>query len=237
MTNEVLTVVIPVYNERETIERLVAEWTASLSPIPALCFTLLLCEDGSTDGTKEIIRRMTSYYPVTDASVKERRGYAKAVRDGIAQASSEWVLCIDGDGQCPAIDFQAFWSSRHDADFVMGWRKPRRDPFIRLVCSRVFFLCHRLLFGHTVHDPSCPYVLGRKQTFAGLLPYLAYMDEGFWWGFVAACKKTRTSIKELPITHAPRAAGKTQIHRFSSMPSIFFRNFTGLLALWRAAPQ
>jgi glycosyltransferase involved in cell wall biosynthesis len=61
----------------------VSEWDASLRKIPALHHVFIICEDGSTDGTKELIAELEHQYPILNSSVPFRRGYGQAVRDGI----------------------------------------------------------------------------------------------------------------------------------------------------------
>ena len=230
---DTLTIILPIHNEVKTLESVVKSWSSSLKNIKNLTFEFSLCEDGSGDGTKDLIQKLVreKTYPIVDSSVNFRRGYGQAVRDGISQANSNWVLCIDSDGQCCPSDFEKFWANRFNHDFVMGHRFTRNDPFIRLVYSKLFFYYHRLLFSNKLNDPSCPYVLGKKDKFLSILKYLTYMREGFWWGFVGACVKNKLKIHELKIDHKKRMNGDTQVYKSSKMPSIIFRNLLGLLKL------
>ena len=103
-----------------------------------------------------------------------------------------------------------FLKCRNDADIIMGYRNPRVDSNLRKIYSSMFKLYHRILFGKSLKDPSCPYVLFKKSYFLKLEKYLYFTLEGFWWGFVAGCKKINSSIKELPVNH--RVESK-EIHR------------------------
>ena len=94
-----LSVILPVHNEVDSLERVVSEWDASLRKIPGLHHVFVVCEDGSTDGTKELIVELERRYPILNNSVSWRRGYGQAVRDGIGLAETDYVLCIDSDGQ------------------------------------------------------------------------------------------------------------------------------------------
>ena len=115
----------------------------------------------------------------------------------------------------------------------IGARTPRKDPFIRLVYSGLFLIYHKIIVGKTVTDPSCPYVFGTKRNYLSLLPYLSFMREGFWWGFVAAVKLNKIDIYEHEIIHAPRIDGSTQVYKINKMPGIIFRNMKGLLQLYK----
>jgi glycosyltransferase involved in cell wall biosynthesis len=226
-----LSVILPVHNEIDSLERVVSEWNSFFHSIPGLQPVFIICEDGSTDGTKELIFALERKYPILNNSVLHRRGYGQAVRDGIALAKTDYVLCIDSDGQIGPDRIQEMWHLRSEAQFLMGWRYPRLDPPLRLIYSRLFKLYHAMLFPNRLHDPSCPLVLGHAKLFAKVAPCLVYMKEGFWWGFVGACWKLNIPIEEIQISHRERLAGSTQVFKLAKMPGIIFRNGVGLLKL------
>ena len=115
-----------------------------------------------------------------------------------------YLLCLDSDGQCDPKDFWKLWDARNDADVVMGWRVDRADTRLRRSLSRFFYLLYQAVFRVPVHDPSCPYVLARKEVIKRLMPELGAMQQGFWWEFVARTHRRGYSIKELPIHHRLR---------------------------------
>ena len=210
---------------------MVSEWDASLRKIPGLHHVFIICEDGSTDGTMELIVELERRYPIVKNSVPWRRGYGQAVRDGIGLSETEYVLCIDSDGQIGPDQMNKVWGRRSEDHFIIGWRYPRRDPSVRLIYSKLFKLFHRLLFPNRLRDPSCPFVLGHTKLFKRVAPLLVYMKEGFWWGFVGACWKLKIPIEEIQISHRERRAGDTQVYKLAKMPGIIFRNGIGLLKL------
>ncbi len=93
-----LSVILPVHNEVDSLERVVCEWDSSLRKIPGLQHVFIICEDGSTDGTKELIIELGRRYAILNNSVPSRRGYGQAIRDGIRLSETDYVLCIDSDG-------------------------------------------------------------------------------------------------------------------------------------------
>ena len=125
----------------------------------------------------------------------------------------------------------SFWENRDSADIIMGYRNPRVDSLARKLYSFLFKKYHQLLFGKTIIDPSCPYVLFNKDKFEKLRKYLNYTREGFWWGFVAGCTKIKLSFIELPVNHRVRLEGDTQVYDLNKIPSIAFRNALGLLKI------
>ena len=158
-----LSLILPVHNEVASLERMLSEWHSFLHKIPGLHHVFIICEDGSIDGTKELIVELEHQYPIIKNSVSWRRGYGQAVRDGIGLAKTDYVLCIDGDGQIGPDQMTEVWSRRSEDHFLMGWRCPRVDPAVRLIYSKLFKVYHRLLFPNGLHDPSCPFVLGHTR--------------------------------------------------------------------------
>ena len=68
---------------------------------------------------------------------------------------------------------------REKFDIVMGARIPRLDLLVRRIYSFLFLILHKILYGRTVTDPSCPYIIASNKTFKSLMPKLTYMKEGF----------------------------------------------------------
>jgi dolichol-phosphate mannosyltransferase len=161
-----------------------------------------------------------------------RKGYSRAVRDGMQALQAPYLLCLDSDGQCDPKDFWKFWVARNDADVLMGWRVERADTLLRRTLSRFFYLLYQALYRVPVHDPSCPYILSHKKVIERLVPELGVMQEGFWWEFVARTHRRGYSLRELPVHHRLRAGGATQVYKYRKMPGIFFRHVLGLFKIW-----
>jgi len=225
-----LEVLLPVHNEAETIQATIREIYEELSPQVRMRF--IVCEDGSRDGTQAILRRLSREIPMNLSLSDARKGYSRAVRDGMQALQAPCLLCLDSDGQCDPKDFWKFWNARHEADVLLGWRTDRADTLLRRSLSRFFHFFYRAVFRVPVHDPSCPYILCRQEVVVRLLPELGAMQEGFWWEFVARAHRRGYSIKELPVHHRRRAGGATQVYKFRKMPGIFFRHFLALFKIW-----
>jgi glycosyltransferase involved in cell wall biosynthesis len=234
MTYPNLSLIVPVHNEVGSLEGVISEWDRSLRCLPDLVHVFIICEDGSKDGTKELIAKLARRYPVINNTMPWRRGYGQAVLDGISIAKTDYVLCIDGDGQIGPDQMDEVWRHRSSDRFLIGWRNPRCDPRIRIMYSKLFKCYHQILFPNELHDPSCPFVLGPRKLFEDVKPYLTYMKEGFWWGFVGACSKLKIRIDEIKIRHRRRVAGNTQVYTVAKIPVIAFRNSVGLLKLLMA---
>ncbi len=222
-------ILLPVHNEAESIEATVREIYHELTP--SLNVGFIVCEDGSKDNTKEILRKLAQQLPLRLNLSDTRKGYSRAVRDGMHMLQSEYLLCLDSDGQCDPKDFWGFWEARTH-DVVLGWRVERADNVVRRTLSRFFYCIYQLVFRAPVHDPSCPYVLMKKSVALRLVDELGAMQQGFWWEFVARVHRRGYKIKEMPVHHRLRSAGVTQVYRWRKMPGIFVRHVAALFRIW-----
>lgn len=229
-----LAVILPVYNERGTVEKVLQEWKKELNKYK-IKYRFIICEDGSTDGTSQLLKKIQKKYQLILNQVKHRRGYGKAVLDGIKSANSKYILNIDSDGQCHPKDFSKFWRNKDKADIIIGWRRKRADPFHRKIFSFMFKCVFKILFPTKIHDPSAPFVLYKRKTILPYLKhhlkYLQYLKEGFWWGFIGTAVKKKLIIYEIPINHRKRLKGKTVVYKPGKILSIGFKNLIGLIML------
>ncbi len=223
-------ILLPVHNEADSIEATIREMYTVILPVVEPGF--IVCEDGSKDNTKEVLRNLANELPMRLNLSDARKGYSKAMREGMAMLEAEHLLCLDSDGQCDPKDFVRFWEARGAADILIGWRIHRADTLLRRTFSRFFYLLYQAVFRVPVHDPSCPYVLFSKAVANRLAGELGDMKEGFWWEFVARAHRRGFTIHELPVNHRLRSAGVTQVYKWRKMPGIFFRHVAALLKIW-----
>ena len=225
-----LSIVLPTFNEVKSLEFVIQKWDTFLKS-NKINHEFVVCEDGSTDGTKELIIDLMKKYNVVNETTLERRGYGGGVLAGINRSKNEYILCIDSDGQCLPDSFLKLWNERNSANVIIGIRSPRKDPILRKIYSGLFLIIHRILFPSNIKDPSCPYILAKKEIYVKLLKYLSFMKEGFWWGYIGACKKLNLSINQFDIIHYERYDGSSVVYKFSKMPGIIIRNIFGLIKL------
>ena len=226
-----ISIVLPVHNEKDNLETLILDWNTSLKS-KRIDHEFVLVEDGSTDGTKNIILDLEKKYPIINLSQNEKRGYSLAVMDGIYSATKEYVLCTDSDNQIKVkslIDNLNNFPEEHE--FLIGFRNPRNDPFNRIIYSKLFKLLHDLIFNSKLKDPSCPFVIGKKSTFVKLNKNkLLLMKEGFWWGFVGVCCIEKIKINEVSIDHFKRESGQAG-YKLKNLLGIIVRNIIGIIKI------
>ena len=227
---DTLSVILPVHNEVLSVEKVIQEWKKTLDR-QKISYKLIIAEDGSKDGTKELLSKIKNKYSLILNQKEKRRGYGGAVIDGINAANSKYILSIDSDGQCDPKDFSKFWENRNRAQIIIGWMVNRADKMERIIYSSLFKRLFLLIFPTKIHDPSAPYVLYKKNDIQPYLTYLSYLREGFWWGFVGLCVKKKITLLELEIQHQKRLDGETQVYQINKIPSIALRNIVGLCRL------
>jgi glycosyltransferase involved in cell wall biosynthesis len=230
-------ILLPAYNEAASIEATLRELHKTLAPLARIRF--VVCEDGSTDGTRKILVRMAEELPMKLVLGESRKGYSRAIIDGFRACTAPYVFCLDSDGQCDPGDFESFCPLVPGADVVMGWRVDRQDTRARLAMSGLFKLIYRFLLGVQLHDPSCSYLLVSRPALDHLLaiPTLGTLTQGFWWEFAARLDRSGFYFVEIPVNHRPRAAGHTQVYRWPRLPGIFLRHVAGLFKIRRETPR
>ena len=225
-----LQIVMPVHNEAAGIGATMKEWHDELSP--QVSFEFIINEDGSKDGTKEVLTDLATRYPIVLDMTDKRRGYTGAMIAGMRISTAPYVLAVDADGQFDPKDFRKFWQKREQFPLLIGWRQRRADVLARKIMSKSFKILHRLLFHLSLHDASCGYVLMRRSALEALLPQLGLVPEGFWLEVTARASRRGIPLEEIPINHRSRTAGTTVVYKPWRVPAIAWRNATGLFRVW-----
>ena len=225
-----LHVILPTYNEVGAIQSVLNEWKKELDKLK-IKYRFVVSEDGSDDGTAELLHIIERKYNLLLSQSKKRRGYGKAVLDGLHVSNSQYILCIDSDGQCDPLNFSIFWSNKNQSDVIIGWRTQRADSNQRKLFSSLFKLFFNFFFPNKIHDPSAPYVLFKRKTVMPYVSYLSKFNEGFWWGFIGMCTKKKLTVSEIKICHKPRLKGDTQIYKLNKIPEVAIRNIIEIIRL------
>jgi glycosyltransferase involved in cell wall biosynthesis len=219
---------LPVHNEADAIEKVVLELYNTIgSKMP---LEIVLSEDGSTDGTKEAIKRISMKVPLKALLSPMRKGYAQGIIDGLNYVKSKYVLITDSDGQHDPQDFWKLWELRKEYDIISGWRVKRADSLQRKIMSKTFQFMAKKLFGlPNFRDITAPFKLMRTE----IAYECKYMKESFWTEFTIRAYKKGFKIVEVPVTHRPRLSGSTRVYKPWKIPKIAISQLYALLKLWR----
>ena len=155
--NCLVSVVVPIYNERENVTRLVDELEEKLDQA-AFPWELVLVDDGSTDGTVEQLQLLaTERRHLRLVLLRRNFGQTAAMHAGIQHATGEIIITMDGDLQNDPADIPMLVQKIHDGhDLVFGWRKHRQDAFLnRKLPSRIANWLISRVTGFPIHDLGC----------------------------------------------------------------------------------
>lgn len=225
-------IVVPVHNEGESIATTLREFHDRVAVQAQIPIRFVVCEDGSRDNTVAVLESLAAELPLKLISDPVRKGYSRAVIDGLRATGSDWVGCMDSDGQCDPADFARLVALSREADMVIGWRNPRADPWIRKLMSGAFGLVYRIFFDVHLRDPSCPSILIRRSGLEGILAgNVGILKQGFWWEFVARATAQGLVIRETPVHHRVRSSGTTQVYKPAKVPRIAAEHLLGLWLL------
>jgi glycosyltransferase involved in cell wall biosynthesis len=226
-----LTVFLPVHNEAETIrEVLDVVYREVVVPTGA---ELLVCEDGSTDGTDEVLRELAKTYPMRLLAGGSRKGYADAVREGLERIRTPLTFFADSDGQYDPRDFWRLWPHAAEYDIVVGHKVVRDEPFHRILLSRGFHVLAKMTTEVPLKDMDCGFRLVRREVVEEVLPEATTLRYSFWAEFTMIAYRKGFRILEVPITHRQRPRGTTSMYPIDRLPAIMGHQFVGLLALAR----
>ena len=152
-----LSVVIPVYNEDESIQEL-SEWIERVCTSAKLSFEIIFIDDGSTDSSWKIIESIASQKQFVKG-FRFRRNYGKAaaLHTGFNGASGEVVITMDSDLQDSPDEIPELvrMIREDDFDIVSGWKKKRYDPFVKRITSKFYNRTARWASGIKLHDFNC----------------------------------------------------------------------------------
>ena len=152
-----ISVVVPLYNERESLAELVA-WIDRVARENNLSYEVIMVDDGSRDGSWQEIERLSALYPAIHA-IRFARNYGKsaALYCGFEAAAGEVVFTMDADLQDSPDEIPEMRRMilEDGYDLVSGWKKKRLDPAGKRLPSKFFNFTARLVSGIKLHDFNC----------------------------------------------------------------------------------
>jgi len=162
-----LTIVVPVYNDRESIVPLKTEIDAALAGAP-FTWDVLFVDDGSTDGSREIF----ATHGLRFLSHSRNRGYGAAIKTGVRAADSEFVCIIDCDSTYDPRDLLRLMRFVPEYSVVVGARDPRRNAWPAYLGKGISCFLLGAVFGREVADINSGLRILRRATFEKYLPAL-----------------------------------------------------------------
>lgn len=219
-----LSVVIPVYNEEESLGELTG-WIRKVLKDSGLVYELIFVDDGSRDGSWKVIRSLSDGNSNIKA-LRFRRNYGKsaALNEGFKASTGKVVITMDADLQDSPDELPALYGMIADQgyDLVSGWKKKRRDPLNKTLPSKVFNLTTRAISGIKLHDFNC----GLKAYSGDLVKSIEIQGEMHRYIPVIAKWAGFDKIGEKVVEHHERRFGKSKYGM-----SRFIKGYLDLLSI------
>ena len=221
-----ISIIIPSYNERESLPELV-EWIERVTSEGGWSHEIIIVDDGSTDGSWKTIKELAGRHPELHG-ISFRRNYGKsaALYCGFAKAQGDVVFTMDADLQDSPDEIPEMYRmiTEQGYDLVSGWKQHRQDNALtKNLPSKLYNATARCITGIKLHDMNCGLKAYRNEVVKNIevygemhryIPYLA-KNAGF------------TSIGEKPVHHQKRKYGKSKFGM-----ERFVNGFLDLMSLW-----
>ena len=211
-----ISIVIPVYNEQDNIKPLIAELRDVLKGFNK-SYEIIFVDDGSRDRSFEILKEAASQDPqIRLIRFKKNTGQTAAFDAGFRAAQGDIVVTMDADLQNDPQDIPHLLEKIGKFDVVCGWRYKRKDPWIKIVSSKIANFVRNKLSQEVIADTGCSLKAFRSEClhnvklFNGMhrfLPTLAKM-EGF-------------TVTQVKVNHRPRRFGTTKYNISNRMVRAF----------------
>lgn len=232
-----LSVVIPCFNEADGLDALLDELLAELADVD---LEVICVDDGSVDGTLDVLRRRTAADPrIQYLSFTRNFGVEAAFSAGYLYARMPWLVHLDADGQFPPREIRRLVAASEGMDAVFGVRAERHDPLVRRVGSGVNQLVARRMLGIELPPRATCFRLVRTEVARAVVelrlgsPY-----------FLATLPKLTDRHTTVPVDHRPRTDGPARVrffHLAAHALDLWFgfsrrpAAFATIVAMWAAA--
>jgi len=219
-----LSIVIPLYNEAESLAELHARLAEILKEVPNPA-EIIFVDDGSTDASFEVLRSLRDTDDrVTVVQLRGNQGKAAALTAGFREAHGDILITLDADLQDDPKDIPSFLAKLEEGyDLVSGWKARRQDPWTRRLLSAIFNRVTAFMTGLRIHDFNCGFKAYRRAVINELrlhgelhrfIPALAS-----WRGF---------KVTEITVQHHPRKHGRSK-YGMERIPRGFFDLLTVIM--------
>ena len=221
-----ISIIIPAYNERESLPELV-EWIDRVMSAGGYSHEIIIVDDGSTDGSWQTVRRLADGRPdIHGISFRRNYGKSAALYCGFARAQGDVVFTMDADLQDSPDEIPEMYRmvKEQGYDIVSGWKQHRQDNALtKNLPSKLYNATARRITGIRLHDMNCGLKAYRNEVVKNIevygemhryIPYLA-KNAGF------------TNIGEKPVHHQKRKYGKSKFGM-----ERFVNGFLDLMSLW-----
>ena len=218
MTTPHLSVVVPVFNERDNVTPLVNEIVAALRGNAALqggSFEIVYVDDHSRDDTLAVLQGLKATVPeLRVLRHVNQSGQSTAVRTGVKAARGAWVATLDGDGQNDPADIPKLLAERDkspaEVKLFAGWRVDRKDTGSKRWASKFANAIRSRMLRDSTPDTGCGIKLFEREAFLDL-PYFDHMHRYL----PALMQRAGWKTVSVPVNHRHRASGVSKYNNLN----------------------
>ncbi len=199
-------IIVPVYDERDSVAELADQIDSAFAPLDRT-FEILFVDDGSADGTWEVLDELSERFSFVNA-IRLRRNFGKsaALGVGVDHAQGSILITIDGDLQDDPAEIPRFLEEiDRGGGLVSGWKVNRRDPLSKRLPSRVFNWVTSKACGINMRDHNCGFKAGPTELYRSIPLY------GELHRFIPAmASNLGYEVVEIPVNHRAREHGRSK---------------------------
>jgi dolichol-phosphate mannosyltransferase len=199
-----LSVVVPAFNEETTVGGVIRAHVDMGRRIAGEV-EVIVCDDGSSDGTPQAIANVAADLPEVRILLNESNaGIPATMKRLYAEAKGDWVYFTPADGQVPVTALETMWNARVGQALVVGGRVPRRDPLTRVLIAELYSAGLRLIFRLPVRDiDSVKLYRGEDLRSLAVTSRSNFFEAEM---LITLCRRHRP-VREVTVEHRPRVAG------------------------------
>lgn len=215
-----LSIIAPAYNEEGVIEEVIEKWEDFVEK-EKLDAEIVICNDGSTDKTGEILAELQKKHPnLVVCENKPNKGYGAGVENAARHARGDLIMTLDSDGQFDVKGFKKLHKKllSGNYDLVTGFRFQKRDTLARVATDRIFNVIMRFVFGLPFKDTNCAQKLYRAK----LLKRINIEARGYPAPTEMLVKAVEFGAKvgEVGVAHYERKKGATALKLFKTSANV-----------------
>jgi len=200
-----LSIVIPVYNERDNLVPLEEKLEEELSKL-MISYEIIFVDDGSEDGSSHIIKSLKKNNPrLKLIQLEKNHGQSAAFAAGFKSAKGQIFVTLDADMQNNPADIPLLLEKMQDFDVVCGWRFKRNDPWIKKISSKIGNGVRNWLSQEEIADTGCSLKAFRRECFENVKLF-----KGMHRFFPTLMKMEGFRVTQVKVSHHARLHGQSK---------------------------
>ena len=203
MPTPLYSIVLPIFNEAENLPGLFREIITVMERLGR--FEVICVDDGSQDQSRTVITEMSATDPrFRLLALSANRGQSTALWAGCSVATGTFIITLDADLQNDPADLANMVPYLESYDMVSGWRKDRQDPWLKRISSSIANAIRNRLTHEDIKDTGCSLKIMRTSILRQVRPF-----DGMHRFLPTLMKMAGAKVKETPVRHRPRIAGRS----------------------------